>query len=217
MTIPRKVHQIFGLFPGDNIENHPRFVECLEENRKFCKEHGYEHKLWGKDEIDQFISSKFHYYHQLWEDFSQPVQRADFARYCILFIYGGLYIDLDIKIIQDPTPLLDNPYFFSTWNNDKRMLPYNAVLGCEDNLKLYQDILQHCRESFYEKIKMEIYKKWKGRLVFQTSGHFMLQRVLKRHGITPMDLLKINTKKGVVVSGPNPYFEDYNLSTWFKG
>ena len=215
--IPKKVHQIFYDFgKGKEMEDYPVFMKCLAENRKFCEEHGYEHKLWENKEIDELISSKFHYYHQLWDDFSQPIQRVDFARYCILFIYGGIYLDLDVKMIQDPEPLFENPYIFTTWNNDKRMLPYNAVLAAEDNLKLYQDILQHCRESFYEKSKLGIYEKWTGRFVFQTTGHFMLNRVLKKHKIKPLDLLKINTKKGVVVSSENPFFEDWNVSSWFR-
>jgi len=214
--IPKKVHQVFYDFgAGKTLEDYSRFVECLSENRRFCKEHGYEHKLWENEEIDELIATEYPEYLQLFEDFTQPIQRVDFARYCILHRHGGIYLDLDVKIIQDPTPLLENPYLFTTWNDDRRKLPYIAVLGAEAGLPLYEDILRHCKESFYEKSKMEIYKTWTGRLTFQVSGHFMVQRVLKKHGITPMDLLKINTKKGVVVSGPNPYFEDWNESTWF--
>ena len=156
--IPKKIHQIFYDFQkGKTIEDYPIFVKCLAENRRFCEEHGYEHVLWENKEIDELISTKFHYYHQLWEDFSQPIQRVDFARYCILFIYGGIYLDLDVKMIQNPEPLLEQSYFFTSWNNDTRQLPYNAVLGAEDNLKLYDDILRHCRESFYEKSQLGIY------------------------------------------------------------
>ena len=214
--IPKLVHQIFGLF-GDELEDHPRFVECVAENRKFCEDNGYTHKLWDGEACLTLIATEFPGYLQLWDDFTQPVQKADFARYCILHRHGGIYVDMDIKVLQDPTPLLDQSSFFTTWNDDRRQLPYNALLGAEAGLDLYQDILRHCQESFYEKQAMGIYEKWTGRFVFQTTGHFALNRVLKKHKIKPMDLLKVNTKKGVVVSGPNPYFEDFNLSTWFKG
>ena len=213
--IPKQIHQIFGLF-GDKLEDHPRFVESLAHNRHFCDDNNYEHKLWDGDACLALIATEFPEYLQLWEDFTQPIQRVDFARYCILYIYGGIYIDLDIKIIQNPGSLLNQSSFFTTWNDDPRCLPYNAVMGAEAGLTLYEDILRHCKESFYEKSQMEIYKIWIGRLVFQTTGHFMLNRVLKRHKIKPMDLLKVNTKKGGVVSGPNPYFEDWNISSWYS-
>tara|TARA_R110000824_G_scaffold79854_1_gene201145 strand:+ start:77 stop:733 length:657 start_codon:yes stop_codon:yes gene_type:complete len=215
--IPKLVHQIFYDFgAGKTLEDYPRFVECLSENRRFCEETGYIHTLWENEEIDELIATEFPGYLKLWEDFTQPIQRVDFARYCILHRYGGIYIDLDIKIIQDPGHLLDQSSFFTTWNDDKRKLPYNAVMGAEAGLPLYQDILRHCQESFYEKQAMGIYEKWTGRFVFQTTGHFMLNRVLKKHKIKPMDLLKVNTKKGGVVSSENPYFEDWNISSWYS-
>ena len=54
-----------------------------------------------------------------------------------------------------------------------------CLLGTQKNNSLYADILEHCEESYYAKRKQSIYKTWKGRFVFQTTGHFMLQRVLK--------------------------------------
>jgi hypothetical protein len=76
--------------------------------------------------------------------------------------------------------------------------------------------LDHCKESYYEKRKQEIYKKWKGRFVFQTTGHYMLQRVLKKHKISDfLNILKVHTKSGKIVQGPNPLFEDSNASVWY--
>ena len=51
-----------------------------------------------------------------------------------------------------------------------------CLLGTQKNNSLYKDILEHCEESYYAKRKQSIYKTWKGRFVFQTTGHFMLQR-----------------------------------------
>ena len=95
-------------------------------------------------------------------------------------------------------------------------LPYNAILGTKKNNHLYLDILDHCKESYYEKKKNKIYKQWKARFVFQTTGHFMLQRVLKKHKIKDfLDILKIYAKDGRVVSGKNPLFEDTSSSIWY--
>lgn len=216
--IPKVIHQIWYNFgEGKTIDDYPRFVECLSKNRSFCASLGYGHILWDNETCDALILNTFPQYLQLWKDFSQPIQRVDFIRYCIISTYGGIYLDLDVKIIQDPTPLLDKSFFFTTWNDDARRLPYNAVLGAEAGLSLYGEILAHCQESFYEKSQMEIYKTWIGRFVYQSTGHFMLQRVLKKHKIKTMDLLKVNTKKGDVVSSENPYFEDWNISSWFTG
>ena len=144
--------------------------------------------------------------------------RIDFGRYLILWNFGGIYIDLDICIIKNKSiqSLFDKKYFFVKWADDKRSLPYNAVLGTQKEIDLYKDILNHCKESYYEKRKQAIYKKWKGRFVFQTTGHYMLQRVLKKHKIKDfLNIMKIHSKSGKIIKGPNPLFEDANASVWY--
>ena len=80
--------------------------------------------------------------------------------------------------------------------------------------------MKHCKESYYEKKKQPIYKQWKGRLVFQTTGHYMLQRVIKKNKVplsNILDIIKIHAKSGKTVQGSNPLFEDSNASMWFSG
>ena len=217
--IPHIIHSIFYDFgEGKTIQDYPRFVECADHNERFAEDNQqtYCYLLWDKIKCDALIRDRFSEYQNLWDDFVYPIQKVDFIRYCILYTFGGIYLDLDVKIIQNPEPLLSDPCFFTSWTDDKRQLPYNAIMGAESDLKLFEDILKHCQESFYEKLKVKQYETWKGRFVFQTSGHFMLQRVLKRHKITPKDLLKVNTKDGKVVSSQNPYFEDFNISSWYN-
>ena len=118
--------------------------------------------------------------------------------------------------------LIIEDHFFVTWADDKKNLPYNAVLGSHKKTELYKDILEHCQESYYLKAKNDIYKKWKGRFVFQTTGHYMLQRVLqgssakksKKKNI--LNIMKIHTKSGKIVQGPKPLFEDSNASIWYS-
>ena len=82
---------------------------------------------------------------------------------------------------------------------------------------MYLDILKHREESYNEKEKKSIYQSWKARFVFQTTGHFMLQRVLKKHKINNfLDIVKIHTKDGRIVQGSNPLFEDTSSSVWFQ-
>ena len=66
--------------------------------------------------------------------------RIDFGRYLILWNYGGIYVDLDICIIKNKSikKLFDKEYFFVKWADDKRSLPYNAVLGTQKETDLYK-------------------------------------------------------------------------------
>tara|TARA_B110000881_G_C18554461_1_gene506026 strand:- start:1128 stop:1640 length:513 start_codon:yes stop_codon:yes gene_type:complete len=152
---------------------------------------------------------------RIYYEFEQDIMRIDFARYLILYRFGGIYVDLDICMLgKSIKHLFQRDYFFVRWSDSH--LPYNAILGTQKNNPLYREILKHCEESYDEKKKNKIYKTWKGRFVFQTTGHFMLQRVLRKHKIKDfLDIIRIKTKDGRVVQGSNPLFEDTSSSVWF--
>ena len=210
------------LLEVDTVEIIKERLENLNSDvRSVLKKNNIQYKLWSRKQVEKLLEKpKNKEFKKLYYDFDQDIMRIDFGRYLILWNFGGIYIDLDICIIKNKSiqSLFDKEYFFVKWADDKRSLPYNAVLGTQKETDLYRNILDHCKESYYEKEKQAIYKKWKGRFVFQTTGHYMLQRVLKKHKIKDfLNIMKIHTKSGKVVQGPNPLFEDANASVWYDG
>ena len=210
------VHQIFFNIGKGELHEIPRFYKCYKNNKSKCQKSGIQYKLRSRNMVEKLLDRKENKeYKKLYYDFSQDIMRIDFARYLILYRFGGIYIDLDICMMNKSIKhLFKLPYFFVKWSDSH--LPYNALLGTHKDNPLYKEILDHCKESYYEKSKQKIYEIWKGRFVFQTTGHFMLQRVLKKHKIKDfLDILKIYTKDGRIVSGKNPLFEDTSASVWY--
>lgn len=210
------LHQIFFNIGKGELKEIPRFYECYQNNKKKCKKQGIHYKLWNRRMVEKLLDKNENkQFKKLYYDFTQDIMRIDFARYLILYRYGGIYVDLDICMMDKSIKhLFKLSYFFVRWSDSH--LPYNALLGTQKNNPLYLDILDHCKESFYEKRKQKIYKTWKGRFVFQTTGHFMLQRVLKKHKIKDyLDIVKIKAKDGRIVQGSNPLFEDTSASVWY--
>jgi len=213
----RVIHQIFFNIGKGELREIPRFYECYQKNKSQCKKQGITYKLWSRKMVENLLNKpRNRIFKRLYRDFDQDIMRIDFAKYLILWNYGGIYIDLDICMMNKSVKhLFEKDYFFVRWHDSK--LPYNAILGTKPNNSLYLDILKHCEESYYEKEKKSIYKSWKARFVFQTTGHFMLQRVLKKHKINNfLDIVKIHTKDGRIVQGSNPLFEDTSSSVWFQ-
>ena len=213
------VHQIYGIFDdGIPLKDIPVFYENVQKTKAFCKEKGYQYKMWNLKQCVDLIKKYYPQYLDLWNDFNLPIQRADFIRYCILHKYGGIYIDCDIHPLRSLDDLFKKDYFFVTWHDDKNKLPYNAVMGSKPKQKIFLEICEESKTSFYEKSKQKIYQSWKGRFVFQTTGHRMLERVLKKNNMKDkvLDILRVKTKSGKIVGGKNPYFEDDNASVWFK-
>lgn len=215
--IPRKIHQVYGVFnDGKSLEDIPLFHQQVSKTKQYCITNDIEYKMWDNESCNELIS-KYPQYKELYENFRFPVQKADFIRYLILYDTGGIYVDCDIAPIGDMNDLFQMNEFFVIWNNDKKLLPYNAVLGTVSKNILYEDIFKQIQHDYAQKLNIDVYKTWTGRFVFQTTGHFMLNRVLKRYpDIQLLDILKIHDKAGEIISDVCPIFEDYNLSTWFN-
>jgi len=236
-TIPRQIHQVYGMFDdGVPIKDISIFDENVKETKKYCEQtKKIEYKMWGLAEANKLIDTlektekkqkdgKKIPFRKIWKSQrfkTQPILRADFIRYCILYEKGGIYVDCDIHPQRALDELFKMPYFFVTWANDSKRLPYNAVLGTYKHNPLYRDILSECCRSFYDKVNESIYKTWKGRFVFQTTGHFMLQRVLKAQKV---DKVKYVRKDALLVKGEGKrpigpkkaFFVDSNASVWYS-
>ena len=214
--IPKKIHQIYGIFDdGVPIEDISIFKEYTEKTKQFANHYGYEYKLWNLKECEELLVDHFPQYIQLWNDFRYPIQRADFIRYCILFVEGGWYIDCDVYPLRDLKLFHSDFHIFCCWNTDSRRLPYNAVMGSTNRNPLFLKIMELCENRTYEKQSKDIYEKWTGRLVFQTTGHFMLNSIVPKDSIHNI-IETHNPNKGINEYNSNAYFYDSNISSWYQ-
>ena len=93
--------------------------------------------MWNLKQCIDLVEKYYPQYLTLWNDFTLPIKRADFIRYCILHKYGGIYIDCDIHPLRSLDDLFKKDYFFVTWHDDKKKLPYNAVMGSKPKQKIF--------------------------------------------------------------------------------
>lgn len=61
---------------------------------KMCPE--YEHKLYDDDDLVILIKTHFPQYVKQFNNFSYNIERVDFWRCAMLYVYGGVYADLDV-------------------------------------------------------------------------------------------------------------------------
>ena len=213
--IPKIIHQVYGIFDdGVSLDEITVFKKHTDLTKAFCYGHNIEYKMWSLKECEELLCEYYPEYIELWNEFRLPIQQADFIRYLILHRCGGIYVDCDIYPIKPLDKLLKDDLLFVSWNNDKKMLPYNAIMGATPNHNLFINICNDIIDRVEEKQSMEIYDKWQGRLVYQTTGHHMLKNHVKKEYIK--DILHIhNDEKGINIVGKDVYFYDSNLSLWF--
>jgi len=222
------IHQIYWDFSGGDKQysDIPDFKYNVDETKLFCKDHNLEHKLWDLKDCTKLIEEDFPGYLELWNDFRFPIQRCDFIRYCILYKHGGLYLDCDIRPMKNLEDVFSSNQYFVYWTDDKDKKAYTAVMGSKKENILFLNIMSESKRSFDEKSKIEIYKEWKGRFIYQTTGHHMLERAIKKNKINKNkyfhDVLfvinenkKYKDKSHFVGDSNTALFYDNNASIWY--
>tara|TARA_R110000772_G_scaffold152606_1_gene263441 strand:- start:2800 stop:3462 length:663 start_codon:yes stop_codon:yes gene_type:complete len=213
--IPKLVHQIYGIFDdGVPLEDIKEYKDAVNQTELYCLTNNIEYKMWSKKDCEELLVNKYSEYIDLYNEFRYDIQRADFIRYIILFEFGGIYIDCDVIFIQNfmPYDIFDREYFFV---KSYLGIIYNAIMGSNKNNNIFKLILNEIEMSIYKQEK-DIYKTWKGRLVFQTTGQYMLKRVLKNDKNILTNLIETKQYgKNIDYKQISTFFLDYNASVWY--
>lgn len=100
MPIPKVIYQTW-----ETKELHPNCISARDQIQKLNPE--YKIILYDSMERDQFI--RYNFDEHTYKCFSQlniGASKADFWRYCILYINGGVYLDLDADITRSLDDLI---------------------------------------------------------------------------------------------------------------
>jgi len=108
--IPNIIHQT-----GPIEEKwHPIWKECQRSWKE--KYSDFEYKFWTDEDLRNLIKEKYTSFLNLYDNFPLHIMRVDFARFCILHSYGGIYADLDIFCYKNFYDLLKNDlYLIESW------------------------------------------------------------------------------------------------------
>jgi mannosyltransferase OCH1-like enzyme len=104
--------------------------------------------------------------------------KADFFRYCVIYIHGGLYIDVDISCEKPLKELFnfDEINFITATDNCKVQRSdriYQGFLGGEANCRLFKMMIDHiCSSIEHGKFKTNL---------FDLSGPVIFSKKLKEY------------------------------------
>lgn len=133
--IPKVIHYCwFGRNPLP-----PLAIKCIESWKKFFPD--YEIKEWNEDNFDVNIIS---YTKEAYEA-KKYAFVSDYARFWILYRYGGIYFDTDVEVIKSMDDIIAKGPFMGCENeaNDVRVASVapGLGLGVTPYLGLYGEIL----------------------------------------------------------------------------
>lgn len=124
--IPKILHRMWLDKKISNNENAPKkydpFIKSFDDNNP-----DFITIFWNMDKVKKLfeeypIISK---YQTVWKKLPHHIQKCDFARYLIIYLYGGIYIDLDFMCFRNLSPLLERELLL--------------VLEPSEHSKIYQD------------------------------------------------------------------------------
>lgn len=66
---------------------------------------GWQAHVWTDDKANKLVADKFPELKSLWDNYRYPVERIDALRYMLLYEYGGVILDMDLKCKRGLGPL----------------------------------------------------------------------------------------------------------------
>ena len=190
--IPKVIHYCwFGGKPLPELAQ-----KCIASWRKYLPD--YEIKEWNESNFDVHIipytkeayaASKFAFV-------------SDYARFWILYNYGGVYFDTDVEIIKDLRTILDKGAFMGCEkeiqvNNKSITVAPGLGLAVEEGHPIYKDLLNLYSQLHFSTENMKTIVEYTTELL-QEKG---LQNINEEQKI-----------EGIMVY-PKAYFNPYNFDT----
>lgn len=153
--IPKVIHYCwFGGNPLSDLG-----IKCIESWKKFFPD--YEIKEWNEKNFNlencDYVKEAYHA--KKWAFVS------DYARFWILYQYGGLYFDTDVEVIKDMTDIVDAGAFMGCEISDANTFDFTIGvnpglgIGVQPGLSLYKEILEiYQKEHFIDDLGNYNYK-----------------------------------------------------------
>lgn len=132
--MPKIIHYCW--FGGKPLT--PLAVKCIESWKK--KFPPYEIKEWNEDNFDVYAIP---YIREAYEQ-KKYAFVSDYARFFILYKYGGIYLDVDVEVINPFQDIIDRGAFMACESNYPLALSVNPGLGCgcEPGNEVFRDFLE---------------------------------------------------------------------------
>jgi mannosyltransferase OCH1-like enzyme len=132
--IPKTIHQVWI----GSVSNMPiHFIQNCVNTKEYCLKNGYEYMIWDDFQISLLLVKNGN--KNLFDRIKTVVEKTDFARLLILQEKGGLYIDMDVDIHKDISPLFECKDSFVAKEDETRVC--SAVIGSIPNGNYINDVL----------------------------------------------------------------------------
>lgn len=169
VKIPKNIFQTWKTHDvPDHWKSSPESIKTLMPN--------WTHTLFSDEDNRKFIKKYFPDFLDTYDSLEYPIMRSDAIRYAFLYIYGGVYMDLDIEL----TKPLDNLFYedadiYAVKSGNVGSVYTNSFIASKAGCELWLDCLEEIKKPY------EYWMIGKHFKIMGKTGPLMLTRVLKRN------------------------------------
>jgi mannosyltransferase OCH1-like enzyme len=199
--IPKIIHQIG---PKDKNLWHPIWKRGHESWKRNFPQPEFKNILWeDKDQIDNLIKNEFSNHWEYYQQLPMHMLKIDFARLCILYLYGGIFADLDFYCYSNfYSELIDDLYVLESFENEYTIVE-NPLMAASPKNHFFLDCLEKSKENYK---------------ILEETKIFTIDDPEYEHGIAgPMLINMMYNESNYKISKLprdlyNPFFDEYNPS-----
>jgi mannosyltransferase OCH1-like enzyme len=154
MTIPKVINQMWFDKKKSNKSrlSIPSKYQAYSDTWKNTNP-DFEYRLWNREMIENVFKDKRleRFRSFFYKEIKNHIEKCDFARYAIMFVNGGIYVDLDFKCLKPIAPLIKDKTIGISWEPlshtnqaedggiERRL--YNGFLVSAPNQKFWLDFM----------------------------------------------------------------------------
>ena len=205
--IPKIIHLTYK-----SLEEIPdKWKDVLLAWKKFYPD--WEIRFWNDNDNEKLITENFPWFIDTWNNFPYIIQKIDAVRACYLYLFGGLYMDMDYLPLKSINELFENndcELYFTQSSNVPTFT--NSLMASKPGQNFWITYLESMQG---EKFPWYYTKHF---IVMHSTGPMKLDRLLKKHqgiiGYIPANLVHPCSVCDKSCKSVNSYFQTLDGRTW---
>jgi hypothetical protein len=146
--IPKIIHHTA---PSDKSRWHGIWYECRQSWKDNFPR--FEFKFWNDEDIRNLVKSDYSEFLEMYDNLPHHIMRVDFARFCMLHKYGGIYTDMDIYCYKNfYDNLVEDIYIVESWEEWGEIVQ-NSLMISTSNEDFWIECMRKSKEFYDNTIK----------------------------------------------------------------
>jgi mannosyltransferase OCH1-like enzyme len=226
MGIPKIIHQMW-LDKRDNIVlcPYPKYVRYGRTFQELNPD--FEYVYWTRERFETILISHpvLSRYEGLYRRMGKMVEKSDFARCCILYVYGGLYFDMDYICAKSLASFVETHDWLMFYEPNEHMegVLCSSCLGSKPGSHFWIRVLDRMNRDYVYQEKAFSTNEFTGPrllyLIFKESSDLITERDLSDYCMfCPMIFYNgLPVKTGSMSKRCKSYTNIYTYTLWTEG